>query len=113
MCGYAHGVRRSFAGCLAALLPLLVLASCDGGSRERGEARLAEADLIEELTAIGYLAGAEPPGPRPGVSHHDIDRVQPGLNLFTSGHGPVAGLMDMDGVPSIRSTPTRSWARSA
>ncbi len=78
--------------------PLLVLASCDGGSPERGEARLAEADLIEELTAIGYVGGAEPAGPRSGVSLHDIDRVQPGLNLFTSGHGSVAVLMDMDGV---------------
>ena len=97
--GYAHRVRRSFAGSLAALLPILALLSCDAGSQgERSDAWPAEADLIEELNAIGYVAGAEPAGTRSGVSLHDAERVQPGLNLFTSGHGPVAVLMDMDGV---------------
>ncbi len=56
-----------------------------------------EADLIEQLSAIGYVAGTEAAGASPGVTHHDPHRVSPGLNFFTSGHAPVALLMDMDG----------------
>ena len=85
-------------GRLAALLSILLLASCDSGPQpEPGEAAPVEADLIEELNAIGYLAGAEPAGQRSGVTFHDADRVQPGLNLFTSGHGPIALLVDIEG----------------
>jgi len=57
----------------------------------------SEADLIEQLSAIGYLAGTEPAQGLQGVTRHDPQRVEPGLNLITSGHGPVALLMDMDG----------------
>jgi hypothetical protein len=56
-----------------------------------------EADLIEQLSAIGYLAGAEPAPDSQGVTQHDPQRVAPGLNLVTSAHGPVALLMDMHG----------------
>jgi hypothetical protein len=57
----------------------------------------SEADLIEQLSAIGYLAGSEPAHDFHGVTQHHPQRVAPGLNLITSGHGPVALLMDMDG----------------
>ncbi len=57
----------------------------------------SEADLIEQLSAIGYLAGTEPAHDFQRVTRHDPERVEPGLNLITSGHGPVALLMDMDG----------------
>jgi len=57
----------------------------------------SEADLIEQLSAIGYLAGTEAAHDLHGVIQHDPQRVTPGLNLITSGHGPVALLMNLDG----------------
>ena len=57
----------------------------------------SEAELIEQLAAIGYLAGSEQARDLQGVTRHDRKRVAPGLNLVTSGHGPVALLIDMDG----------------
>jgi hypothetical protein len=66
-------------------------------SLEPGAAPAPEAELIEQLGAIGYLAGSEPAGVPTGVVAHDPERVEPGLNLLTSGHGPVALLMDMKG----------------
>jgi len=56
-----------------------------------------DADLIEQLGAIGYLAGSEEAGESSGVTHYDSQRVEEGLNFLTSGHGPVAQLMDMKG----------------
>jgi hypothetical protein len=53
---------------------------------------------LERLVALGYLAGTDPAGTSHGVTRHDAERAAPGLNFFTSGHGPVAVLMDMDGV---------------
>jgi hypothetical protein len=58
---------------------------------------VSEAEEIEQLSAIGYLAGTQPAGDSQGVTLHDSQRSAPGLNLFTSGHGPVVVLMDMDG----------------
>jgi hypothetical protein len=57
----------------------------------------SEAELIEQLSAIGYLAGTETAHDFHGVIQHDPQRVAPGLNLITSGHGPVALLMNLDG----------------
>jgi hypothetical protein len=57
----------------------------------------SEAELIEQLSAIGYLAGTQQAADSQGVTLHDPRRAAPGLNLITSGHGPVALLMDMDG----------------
>jgi hypothetical protein len=56
-----------------------------------------EAQLIEQLSAIGYLAAAQTAGESQGVTSHDRERTAPGLNLITSGHGPVALLLDGDG----------------
>jgi hypothetical protein len=68
-----------------------------GAPLEPDAAAALEAELIEQLGAIGYLAGSEPAGAPTGVLVHDPERVEPGLNFLTSGHGPVALLMDMSG----------------
>ncbi|MCH7707215.1 MAG: hypothetical protein IH884_01925 [Myxococcales bacterium] len=60
-------------------------------------APVSEAERIAQLSAIGYLAGTQEAGDSQGVTLHDPQRAAPGLNLITSGHGPVALLMDMDG----------------
>ena len=57
----------------------------------------SEAEEIEQLRAIAYLAASEPAGGSRGVTRHDPQRSAPGLNLVTSGHGPVAFLMAMNG----------------
>jgi hypothetical protein len=81
----------------------------EGGDRDAGNGETgpssagstsappSEAELIEQLAAIGYLAGSLQARDLQGVTRHDPQRVAPGLNLITSGHGPVALLMDMDG----------------
>ena len=66
-------------------------------SADASSAPPSEAELIEQLSAIGYLAGSEQAHELQGVIQHDPQRVSPGLNLITSGHGPVALLMDMEG----------------
>jgi hypothetical protein len=57
----------------------------------------SEAELIEQLSAIGYLAATRQAGDSRGVTLNDPRRTAPGLNLITSGHDPVALLLDMDG----------------
>ncbi len=52
---------------------------------------------IQHLESLGYAAGSEPLAPVTGVTTHDLNRVAAGLNLFSSGHGPYAALVDMDG----------------
>lgn len=54
-------------------------------------------ESLERLSALGYVAGSDPAEGRFGVTIHESGAVQPGLNLMTSGHGPVALLMDMQG----------------
>ena len=60
---------------------------------------------MAKLAALGYLRGSKPAGEAEGVTLHDTERAYHGLNLFTSGHGPEAILMDMDGKV------LHSWAR--
>jgi hypothetical protein len=50
-----------------------------------------------ELGALPYLAGYEPAPAASGVRRHLPARAFPGLNLYVSGHGPEAVLMDMEG----------------
>ena len=52
---------------------------------------------IKALEAIGYAAGIDEGREAAGVTIHDASRAQAGLNFFTSGHRPVAILMDMSG----------------
>ena len=56
-----------------------------------------ETELLERLTAIGYVAGTDAPTSRSGVTLHERRAVAAGVNLMTSGHGPTALLIDMDG----------------
>jgi hypothetical protein len=64
---------------------------------DSGAAPAPDADLIEQLGAIGYLSGTEPIGAATGAVLHAPDRIEPGLNFLTSGHGPVALLMNAKG----------------
>ena len=57
-----------------------------GGSEER-----------DAILAMGYLQGTQPATNHSGVTQCDESAVQPGLNLYTSGHAPEAVLMDMHG----------------
>jgi hypothetical protein len=65
----------------------------------KGQEELTEEQREEmaKLAALGYLRGSKPAGEREGVTLHDPERAYQGLNLFTSGHGPEALLMDMEG----------------
>jgi hypothetical protein len=57
----------------------------------------AESALVEQLTSLGYVQGSRPTPLRSGVTLNTPGRAFPGLNFYTSGHGPEAILMDMDG----------------
>jgi len=50
-----------------------------------------------DLGQLGYAEGYVPAGTQQGVSVRDAERVQPGLNLYSSGHAPEAFLMDGEG----------------
>jgi len=52
---------------------------------------------MSELEALGYLAGSQLASDRVGVVVYIADRVDPGVNLYTSGHAEMAALIDMDG----------------
>jgi len=54
-------------------------------------------EKIKALEAIGYAAGTQAAGSRAHVTVHDTARAWAGLNLYVSGHGPEAMLMDMAG----------------
>ena len=54
-------------------------------------------ERMEELLALGYLAGSVRAPDRKGVTIHARDAVYPGFNFVVSGHGPEAFLIDMDG----------------
>lgn len=52
---------------------------------------------LEALAALGYLDGTMPPPNDAGVRILDAAKVQPGANLYVSGQGPEAHLIDRDG----------------
>ncbi|MFH0945604.1 MAG: arylsulfotransferase family protein [Planctomycetota bacterium] len=55
-------------------------------------------ESIEQLEAIGYTGGSfEASSNASGVTVYQKERVDPGFNLYTSGHGPEAILLDMEG----------------
>lgn len=56
----------------------------------------AQEEKIRQLEKIGYLGGNVEAGGSTGITVSD-DRAWSGLNFYTSGHGPEAVLMDMDG----------------
>lgn len=61
------------------------------------DARGEDSEERRALEAIGYAQGVELAPETSGVVHFDRDRAQPGLNLYSSGHGTEAILMDMQG----------------
>jgi hypothetical protein len=52
---------------------------------------------LEKFASLGYLAGYDPASGKGGVLFNDRKFTQQGVNFYTSGHGPEAILMDMDG----------------
>ncbi len=65
--------------------------------RERAVAESTRKEM-KRLEAIGYVSGSREAGDRSGVVLHRRDLAGTGFNLYLSGHGPEAILMDMDGV---------------
>jgi hypothetical protein len=65
---------------------------------QAGEVDLSDEqrEMVRELEAIGYLSGTEQ-ARGSGITIHDRERAQTGLNFFASGHAEGATLMDMDG----------------
>lgn len=59
---------------------------------------LPDEEAIEALEAIGYVGAVHPQRiHHRGVKQYDAARAHPGYNLYCSGHGPEAVLMDMEG----------------
>ncbi len=56
-----------------------------------------QAEEMRKLKSIGYLAGVNTAQEKSGVIRQVEGKTFQGLNLFTSGHGPEAILMDMEG----------------
>ncbi|MCK4512351.1 hypothetical protein KAW64_11460 [bacterium] len=52
---------------------------------------------LHKLMTLGYIAGTKPASGEGGVTYHDREGAFAGFNLYTSGHGPEAFLLDMDG----------------
>lgn len=89
------------------LFALVLAAACERGDAAREHAAAGapeapaapslpgeEASLLERL---GYLTGYREAEGAGGVSQHAPERAFAGLNLYTSGHAPVALLVDMQG----------------
>jgi len=90
-----------------------------------------DAESQAEILALGYAQGTNTATSSSGVTVHDAAHAWAGLNLYTSGHGPEAVLMSMDGktlhtwrcdlktaMPGfvrpdhVREAATRSWRRA-
>ena len=56
-----------------------------------------ERRALELMGAVGYADGIYEPPAETGVVRWDRDRAEAGLNLYCSGHGAEAVLMEMDG----------------
>lgn len=87
------------------------LADLGGGRWRRFRTHLFDTGLddaqraaLAELEAIGYLSGSMPSDSPAGVVRHDPGRAWQGLNLYTSGHAPIAVLTDMAGTELHRWT---------
>lgn len=66
----------------------------DGGAEPTSD---EHAQKVRELEKIGYLGGNVEADPDSGITVFDRSRSFSGLNFYTSGHGPEAILMDMEG----------------
>lgn len=54
-------------------------------------------EKTERVKSLGYVGGSVPAPQAVNVTVHDPEHAFDGLNLYTSGHGGEATLMDMDG----------------
>jgi hypothetical protein len=61
-----------------------------------GQGQIDEATR-QAIESLGYLPGYEKQPERTGVTRHDATRAHAGYNLYISGHGPAAHLVDMEG----------------
>lgn len=57
----------------------------------------AQREMMEKLEAVGYASGSVQGKSFQGVTVHQQKAACKGLNLYTSGHGQEAILMDMEG----------------
>jgi hypothetical protein len=64
-------------------------------------------EAVDGIARLPYLRGYRPAGEKAGIRLYDRAAAEDGLNLLTSGHAPVALLMDMDG------TIVKSWSVDA
>ncbi|MEM9382521.1 MAG: arylsulfotransferase family protein, partial [Planctomycetota bacterium] len=64
---------------------------------EDGPLTDAQAASARALEGLGYASGMEEMRAAVGVLRHDAARAMDGLNLYVSGHGAEALLVDMDG----------------
>ncbi len=71
----------------------------DSPPRSVPDATLTEEqrEEIARLEAIGYVSGTRDAPALSGIVRHLEQSASPGLNLYISGHAPVAILMDMHG----------------
>jgi len=71
-----------------------------GNSRTTGGGVSKKINLqneINKLESIGYLSGSQAPSANENIIFYNKEKSYNGLNLWTSGHAPVAYLMDMNG----------------
>ncbi len=94
-----------------AILVGLALASCSGDSRRDTDPLLGrwndapevlpdpalDEAALKRLSTLGYLSGYTKAGATSGVTILDPERAFDGYNLYVSGHGPEARLIDMKG----------------
>ncbi len=65
--------------------------------RDTSASESSRNETMARLEAIGYVSGSREAGVERGTTVHDGTRAGKGYNLYTSGHGPEAVLMDMAG----------------
>ena len=63
-----------------------------------GNAEISEAeDALARVMSLPYVSGSQKADARSGVITYDAARAGAGINLYVSGHGPEAILLDMHG----------------
>jgi hypothetical protein len=86
------------------------------GVRKQREAVELDDERVEQLRALGYadVGEALPDDAAVGVVHHDPERAQPGLTLYTDAKACATHLMDMAGEihHSWTRTPCYRWDNS-
>jgi hypothetical protein len=90
-----------FAGVFAVAISWSVIGGYPGGERKPALPERTETTL-QAIRALPYLPGYAPAPERSGVTVHERGQAHPGFNLYVSGHGPEANLIDMDGEPLHR-----------